>query len=103
LPFSNSAGADQGDEVGCVHRSPAGLGGLMSLNVMATPAALEPGPLVSRCRSLTVAKVDSMGLVDGVGNRYEGVDAAGPAGLSPLAGSGWSVYGATVRDKGRRE
>ena len=31
----------------------------MSLNATATPAALEPGPLVIRCRSLTVAKVDS--------------------------------------------
>ena len=35
----------------------------MSLNAVATPAALEPGPLVTRCRSLTVAKVDSIGLV----------------------------------------
>src|SRR6266508_4023418 len=32
----------------------------MSLNAIATPAALEPGPLVTRCRSLTVAKVDSI-------------------------------------------
>ena len=31
----------------------------MSLDAIATPAALEPGPLVIRCRSLTVAKVDS--------------------------------------------
>jgi hypothetical protein len=35
----------------------------MSLNAVATPAAREPGPLVTRCRSRTVAKVDSMGLV----------------------------------------
>jgi hypothetical protein len=30
---------------------------------MAMPAAREPGPLVTRCRSRTVAKVDSIGLV----------------------------------------
>ena len=35
----------------------------MSLKAIATPAAVEPGPLVTRCRSLTVAKVDSIGLV----------------------------------------
>ena len=32
----------------------------MSLNAIATPAAREPGPLVTRCRSRTVAKVDSI-------------------------------------------
>ena len=32
----------------------------MSLNAIATPAAREPGPLVIRCRSLTVANVDSI-------------------------------------------
>ena len=31
----------------------------MSLKAIATPAAREPGPLVTRVRSLTVAKVDS--------------------------------------------
>jgi len=30
----------------------------MSLNAITTPAAREPGPLVMRCRSRTVAKVD---------------------------------------------
>jgi len=33
------------------------------LNAIATPAAREPGPLVTRWRSLKVAKVDSTGLV----------------------------------------
>jgi hypothetical protein len=33
------------------------------LNAIATLAAREPGPLVTRRRSLTVAKVDSTGLV----------------------------------------
>jgi hypothetical protein len=33
----------------------------MSLNAIATPAALEPAPLVTRCRRRTVAKVDSIG------------------------------------------
>jgi hypothetical protein len=32
----------------------------MSLNAIATPAAREPGRLVTRWRSLTVAKVDSI-------------------------------------------
>jgi hypothetical protein len=32
----------------------------MSLNAMASPAALEPWPLVTLVRSLTVAKVDSI-------------------------------------------
>ena len=40
------SGADQGDEVG-VDGAPAGLCGLMSLNAIATPAAREPGPLVT--------------------------------------------------------
>jgi hypothetical protein len=35
----------------------------MSLNAIAIPTAREPGPLVTRCRSRTVAKVDSIGLV----------------------------------------
>ena len=34
----------------------------ISLNAMAIPAALEPGPLVTLVRCLTVAKVNSMGL-----------------------------------------
>jgi hypothetical protein len=34
----------------------------MSLNDIATPAAREPGPLVTRCRSRTVANVDSRAL-----------------------------------------
>jgi hypothetical protein len=34
----------------------------MSLNAIATPAAREPGPLVTRCRNRTVAKVDSIGV-----------------------------------------
>jgi hypothetical protein len=35
----------------------------MSLNAIAIPAAREPGPLVTRWRNLTVAKVDSIGFV----------------------------------------
>ena len=54
-------------QVWCVDGSPAGLGWVwadsMSLNAIATPAALEPGPLVTRCRSRTVANVDSIGFV----------------------------------------
>ena len=57
------AGADQGDEVGRVDGSPAGLCGLHQLKAIAMPAAREPGPLVTRWRSRTVAKVDSVGFV----------------------------------------
>ena len=55
----------------------------MSLNAMAIPAVREPGPLVTRCRNLTVAKVDSIGLVvrnlgidvpDGCGLRVGGIE-----------------------------
>jgi len=35
----------------------------MSLNAIASPAALEPWPLVTLVRWRTVAKVDSIGLV----------------------------------------
>ena len=35
----------------------------MSLKAMAMPAVREPGPLVTRWRSRTVAKVYSIGLV----------------------------------------
>ena len=35
----------------------------MSLKAIAIPAAREPGPLVTRYRSRTVAKVESIGLV----------------------------------------
>lgn len=41
----------------------------MSLRVIAIPAACEPGPLATRYRSLTVAKVDSIGLVAGMKRR----------------------------------
>jgi hypothetical protein len=38
----------------------------MSLNAIASPAAREPGPLVTLVRWRTVAKVDSIGLVTGM-------------------------------------
>ncbi len=37
------SGADEGDELGCVHGSPAGLADSISLNAIATPAARDPG------------------------------------------------------------
>jgi hypothetical protein len=68
----------------------------MRLKAIATPAAREPGPLVTRVRSLTVAKVDSIGLVTGMkggGCRLR----HGSAGRCfQLA----EEYGATVRDRG---
>jgi hypothetical protein len=51
LPVSNLAPADERDQVGRVHGAPAGAcADSMSLNAIATPAALEPGPLVTRWR-----------------------------------------------------
>ena len=35
----------------------------MSLNAIASPAALDPGPLVTLVRCRTVANVDSIGFV----------------------------------------
>ncbi len=60
---------------------------------MAIPAALEPGPLVTLVRCLTVAKVDSMGLVTGM-------KISGAAG--PLAACLWRgrVVWHTVRPSG---
>jgi hypothetical protein len=37
-------GPDERDQVGCIDRASAGLGGSMSLNAMASPAARDPGP-----------------------------------------------------------
>jgi len=68
----------------------------MSLNAIASPAAREPGPLVILVRCLTVAKVDSIGLVTGM--KISGV--AGSSGASRFRAGGWQAYGATVRDSG---
>ncbi len=57
------SGSDEGDKVGWVHRRHRCWADSTSLKAIATPAALEPGLLVTRCRSLTIAKVDSIGLV----------------------------------------
>lgn len=46
--FELRAGSDERDQVRCIHRAPAGLCGLDSLKAIATPAAREPGPLVTR-------------------------------------------------------
>lgn len=61
--FEAGACPDEGDEVGCVHGSPAGLGGLDELDTIARATARDPAPLVTLVRSRTVAKVDSLGLV----------------------------------------
>ncbi len=64
FPFSNVAPArTRADEVGCVDGPPPGLRGLDELEGVAIPAAQVPAPLVIRCRSRTVAKVDSIGFV----------------------------------------
>jgi hypothetical protein len=67
---------------------------------MASPAAREPGPRVILVLCLTVAKVDSMGLVTGM----KGRGAAGSAGL--LAAGAVGVVGIRCDrpgTKGRRE
>jgi hypothetical protein len=57
-------GADERDQVGGVDHAPAALGGLDQLvKAIASAAALDPWPLVTFVRSLTVASVDSIGLV----------------------------------------
>jgi hypothetical protein len=63
---------------------------------MARPAAFDPGPPVILVRCLTVAKVDSIGLVTGMKISAS----AGSADRSSLVGRWWSAYGATVRDRG---
>src|SRR3954447_20514920 len=68
----------------------------ISLNAMAMPAALDPGPLVTLVRCRTVANVDSIGFVTGM-------KVSAPARLSDRS-SVWrreaGEYGATVRDEG---
>ena len=56
------AGTDEGDQVGALTMRHRAWADSISLNAIAMPAAREPGPLVTR-RSLTVAKVDSIGFV----------------------------------------
>ena len=58
------AGADEGHEMGCAFTArQRDCADSMSLNAMASPAAREPGPLVTLVRWRTVAKVDSIGFV----------------------------------------
>src|SRR3954464_4153232 len=64
LPFSKRAPArTRATRCGALTARQRDWAASMSLNAIATPAAREPGPLVTRCRSRTVAKVDSIGLV----------------------------------------
>ena len=56
-------GADERDQVRGVDHAQRRWADSMSLNAMARPAARDPWPLVTFVRSLTVAKVDSIGLV----------------------------------------
>src|SRR3954468_11492339 len=68
----------------------------MSLNAIARPAALEPGPLVTLVRCRTVAKVDSIGLVPGMKS------GGGPRGVPLLPAANGRAYGVTVRNRGLR-
>ena len=61
--FKPGSGADKGDQVGGFTARQRAWAASISLKAMASPAALEPGPLVTFVRCLTVAKVDSIGLV----------------------------------------
>lgn len=55
------SGAHQRHQVRCVTERQRVWADSISLNVIATPATREQGPLVTRWRSRTVAKVDSIG------------------------------------------
>jgi hypothetical protein len=57
------AGANQATRWGALTGCQWAWANSMSLKAIDTPAAREPGPLVTRVRSLMVAKVDSIGLV----------------------------------------
>src|SRR5215211_6650133 len=57
------AGADRRDQVGRIDRPPAGLGGPDEVEIHRHAGGAEPRPLVTRVRSRTVAKLDSIGLV----------------------------------------
>jgi len=59
----DGAGADEGDEVRALTARQRAWAASISLNAIASPAALLPGPRVSFVRCRTVAKVDSMGFV----------------------------------------
>ena len=61
--LEGGAGADQGDQVLGFHGAPAGLCGLDELERHRHAGRSHSGPLVPRCRSRTVAKVDSIGFV----------------------------------------
>jgi len=64
LPFSNLAPArTRATRWGALTARQRAWADSMSLKAIATPAAREPGPLVTRWRSRTVAKVYSIGLV----------------------------------------
>ena len=64
LPFSNLAPArTSATRWGALMARQRAWADSMSLNAIAIPAAREPGPLVTRWRNLTVAKVDSIGFV----------------------------------------
>ena len=56
-------GADERDQVGCVIMRQRRWADSISLKAIARAAALDPRPLVTLVRSLTVANVDSIGLV----------------------------------------
>ena len=59
------SGADHEHQVRGIDPPPAGLGRHGQLEGhLGSPAARLPAPSVTRCRSRTVAKVDSIGFVD---------------------------------------
>src|SRR3954463_15065400 len=66
----------------------------ISLNAIARPAALEPGPLVTLVRCRTVAKVDSIGFVPGMKS------GGGPCVVPLLPAANGRAYGVTVREQG---
>ena len=64
LPFSNTAPArTRATRCGAFTARQRASAASISLNAIASPAAREPGPLVTLLLKRTVAKVDSMGFV----------------------------------------
>lgn len=61
--FELDAGLHKGDEFGTAHFPPSVLGGVEELVGHHETAAATPAPFVTLVRALTVANVDSIGLV----------------------------------------
>src|SRR4029453_8214651 len=83
------AGPDQGDQVGPLTARQRPSAACSSLNTIASPVSLVPGPLVTLVLALTGENELSMGLVTGM--------KGGGCRLRPRIGCRWSSVGRGVR------